>query len=84
MRLRYNQNYQWCGWEGNQNFLKARNKLVAHLLARFLITHAGYPSGNIKVILQLKRVSMVNSHWLYPSLMTYMLDKLLLKEKGKY
>ena len=46
MRLRYNQNYQWCGWEGNQNFLKARNKLVAHLLARFLITHAGYPSSN--------------------------------------
>ena len=44
-----------------------------------------YLSGNTKVILRLKRVSVVNSHWLYPSLMTYMLNKLLnLTEKGKY
>ena len=35
-----------------------------------------YLSGNTKVILRLKRVSVVNSHWLYPSLMTYMLKKL--------
>ena len=34
-----------------------------------------YLSGNTKVILRLKRVSVVNSHWLYPSLMTYMLNK---------
>ena len=44
-----------------------------------------YLSGTTKVILQVKRISVVNSHWLYPSLMTYMLNKLLnLKEKGKY
>ena len=44
-----------------------------------------YLSGTTKVILQVKRISVVNSHWLYPSLMTYMLNKLLnLTEKGKY
>ena len=44
-----------------------------------------YLSGNTKVISQLKRVSVVNSHWLYPSLMTYRLNKSLnLKEKEKY
>ena len=42
-------------------------------------------SSNTKVISQLKCISMVNSHWLYPSLMTYMLNKLLsLTEKGEY
>ena len=44
-----------------------------------------YLRGNTKVISQLKRVGVANSHWLYPSLMAYMLNKLLsLTEKGEY
>ena len=44
-----------------------------------------YLSSNTTVILQLNRISVVNSHWLYISLMTYMLSKLLnLEEKIKY
>ena len=44
-----------------------------------------YLSANITVIWQLNRINVVNSHWLYLSLMTYMLNKLLnLKEKIKY
>ena len=83
MRLRYNQNCRWCGWEGNQNFLNVRrNKLVACLLARLPITRAHIATT---LISKLKRFSVVNSHWLYPSLMTHMLNKLLnLVEKGKY
>ena len=44
-----------------------------------------YLNGNITVIQQLNRVSVVNSHWLYLSFMTYMLNKLLnFKEKIKH
>lgn len=43
-----------------------------------------YLSSNTKVILRLKCISIVNSHWFYQSLMTYMLNKMLnLKKKGK-
>ena len=40
VKLRYNQNCRWCGWEGNKNFPKARNRLIACLLTRLLITRA--------------------------------------------
>ena len=40
-----------------------------------------YLSGNTTVISQLKRLSVVNSHWLYPSLMTYMLNNCTILQK---
>ena len=43
-----------------------------------------YLSSNTKVILRFKCISIVNSHWSYQSLMTYMLNKMLnLKKKEK-
>ena len=68
-----------------KTFLKLEINLLLACLQDYKLHVHRYLSGNTKVISQLKRVSVVNSHLLYPSLLTYMLNKLLyLKEKGKY
>ena len=83
MRLRY-KTVDGAGGRETKTFLmlEEKNLLLACLLARLPITR-----GHIATILisKLKRFSVVNSHWLYPSLMTHMLNKLLnLVEKEKY